>query len=197
MDLDFFIAAEGGNTDAFKDKDKEIEFIVTPNKNTIVHEHLTSYSASETFVEDILGKCPTLLMKPNSKGETLLHIAARYGHNKIVKKLVRIATDRREAGAKTELIRARDNNNNTALHEAVCFHHTEIVDFLTKEDPDYTYIGNSDGETPLYIAVERAYWDVVLKILQNCDSPNQDGPNGRTALHAAIIRGNLGIFAWL
>ncbi|KAF7808731.1 ankyrin repeat-containing protein [Senna tora] len=131
--------------------------------------------------KEILRLCPSLTTKANAKGETLLHIASRYGHSKMVSTL--IARDK-------SLIRATNDKKDTALHEAVCFHHIEIVDILTKEDPDYSYSGNSDGETPLYLAADRLYLDVVLKILKNCNSPNQDGPNGRTALHATVIREN-------
>ncbi|KAF7808728.1 ankyrin repeat-containing protein [Senna tora] len=190
MDPKFYKAAVKGEIDAFKKKGKEIETMLTPNKNTILHIHLTASSVSETFVEDILGMCPTLIVKSNAKGETLLHIAARYGHSIIVNKLIDSAKGF-SSGQEMTLIRAiRDDTKDTALHEAVYFKHIEIVDILTKEDPHISDFVNSDGETPLYVAIEREYWDVAQKILDNCKSPNQDGPNGRTALHAAVIRNN-------
>ncbi|KAF7808732.1 ankyrin repeat-containing protein [Senna tora] len=192
MDPKFYQAAVEGNMDEFRGKDEEfIMTILTPNKNTILHVHLTasSESVSERFVEEILGMCPTLLVKVNAKGETLLHIAARYGHSIIVEKLIEKAKSLPLA-EKTLMIRAISDTKDTALHEAVVFKHIEIVDILTKEDPHISNFANSDGETPLYVAIEREYWNVAQKILDNCNSPNQDGPNGRTALHAAIVCNN-------
>lgn len=206
MDREFYRAALEGNKDAFKDKGNEIENILTPQKNTILHVHLTAYSdgISETFLEYILSMCPALVMKSNAEGETLLHIAARYGHSTVVNMLIKHAKDLSTTnnnndevvGKEKLLIRAINEKKNTALHLAVCFHHIEIVEILTKEDPSHPYFGNGENETPLYLAAERAYWDVMLKILETCTSPiNQDGPNGRTALHAVVLRNDKGILS--
>ena len=40
------------------------------------------------FVEEILRMCPSLLWQANVKGETPLHVAARYGHAAIVEVLI-------------------------------------------------------------------------------------------------------------
>ncbi|XP_028788299.1 ankyrin-2-like [Neltuma alba] len=118
----------------------------------------------ETFVIEALGECPTLVLKANVKDETILHVAARYGHHQIVKTLVDFAKafpkHMDEVGAEKRLIRALD----------------------------HSYFGKNIGdETPLYIAVERRYWNVVNTILDKSNSPQYNGPNGRTALHAAIL----------
>ncbi|KAF7808733.1 ankyrin repeat-containing protein [Senna tora] len=190
MDPKLYKAAIEGNMDAFKEKHEEIETMLTPNKNTILHIHLTASSVSEAFVEEILSMCPTLLVKANVNGETLLHIASRYGHSIIVKKLIESSAKALPLTENTLIRAIRDDTKDTILHEAVIFEHIEIVDILTKEDPYISNFANGDGETPLYVAIEREYWDVAQKILNNCNSPSQDGPNGRTALHAAIIRNN-------
>ncbi|KAK1587823.1 hypothetical protein Q3G72_017177 [Acer saccharum] len=44
------------------------------------------------------------------------------------------------------------------------------------------------GETPLYLAAERGYADVLDQILTTCTSPADHGPYNRTALHVAVIR---------
>ncbi|TKY59620.1 Ankyrin repeat-containing protein [Spatholobus suberectus] len=54
-------------------------------------------------------------------------------------------------------------------------------------DPDYSYCANTANETPLYLASERRYQQVVAEILNKVKSPAYDGPNNRTALHAAVI----------
>ena len=105
--------ASKGKIEVFKDIPKPLDHLLTPNRNTILHIHLTSLitrledseskdlgsevSKSSTafvremkgpedsesptaFVEEILRMCPSLLWQANVKGETPLHIAARYGH---------------------------------------------------------------------------------------------------------------------
>ncbi|KAK0604517.1 hypothetical protein LWI29_016458 [Acer saccharum] len=43
------------------------------------------------------------------------------------------------------------------------------------------------GETPLYLAAERGYVEVLDEILHTCFSPADHGPYSRTALNAAVI----------
>ncbi|KAI9117987.1 hypothetical protein K1719_011129 [Acacia pycnantha] len=86
MEPENYKAAMEGNINAFERKSREqIESILTPNKNTILHIHFTNYthSVSDTFVEKVLDMCPALLLNTIVKDETILHIAARYGHHKI------------------------------------------------------------------------------------------------------------------
>ncbi|XP_035545056.1 protein ACCELERATED CELL DEATH 6-like [Juglans regia] len=52
-------------------------------------------------------------------------------------------------------------------------------------DPEFSFGANVDGETPLYLAAERQFPDLVSEILNKLKSPAYDGPLGRTALHAA------------
>ncbi|XP_028768510.1 ankyrin repeat-containing protein At2g01680-like isoform X2 [Neltuma alba] len=197
MKPEFHKAAVEGNINLFKEKGEPIESILTPNKNTILHIHFTKYtdSVSEKFVEEVLHMCRALLLKTNGKGDTILHIAARYGHHEIVKKLIACARDSDiyEVGTEKRLIRATNNRKDTALHEAARYGHNEVVDVMIKEEPDHTYFGkNVDDETPLYIAVERQNWDMVHKILDQSSSPQYNGPNGRNALHAAVLHGDTG-----
>ncbi|XP_028784291.1 ankyrin repeat-containing protein At2g01680-like [Neltuma alba] len=198
MELEFYNAAKQGNIEAFQGMGEQIESILTPNKNTMLHLHFTNYadSVSETFAEEVLGTSPALFFKINMKGETILHRAVRYGHQKILKKLIDCAKvlprDINEVGSERRLIRAINDKKDTALHEAARYGHTEGVDFLVKEEPDHSYFGkNVADETPLYIAVERKYWNVVDTILNNSDNSLQNnGPNGRIALHAAVLHGD-------
>ena len=128
-------------------------------------------------------------------------MAAKYGHSNVVKVLV----DRAKAlpadpesgvTAARMMLRMTNGEGDTALHEAARKARSHVVGILTKEDPDFSYSANVHGETPLYIAASvgwRLEQDKVIdEILGNCISVDYGGPNGRTALHAAITVGNHG-----
>ncbi|XP_012066668.2 ankyrin repeat-containing protein At5g02620 [Jatropha curcas] len=147
----------------------------------------------------VINKCQSLLSQPNIKGETPLHMASRLGHEDIVEFLIdRAKTIRDEqndieigAEAARQMVRMISVEKDTALHEAVRNNHIGVVRILTREDPEFEYLANDVGETPLYLAAERGYDDIVTHILQTCTSPTYDGPFGRTALHLAVINKNL------
>ena len=175
-----------------KSKDSEPEDSESKDSNS-KDSKLEDSESPTTFVKEILRICPSLLWLANVKGETPLHIAARYGHAAIVKVLIERAKSPQqdiESGVnKTvkEMLETTNNEKDTALHEAVRNKHLEVVKLLIQEGPDFSYSQNKAGETPLYIAVERNFKDVAFHILDKCKSPAHDGPLGRTTLHAAVI----------
>ncbi|WJZ88079.1 hypothetical protein VitviT2T_007411 [Vitis vinifera] len=87
------------------------------------------------------------------------------------------------------MLRMTNNEHDTALHEAVRYHHLEVVKWLNEEDPEFTYGANFSGGTPLYMAAERGFTDLVKIIIENTNRNRlaHTGPMGRTALHAAVI----------
>lgn len=152
-------------------------------------------SSTANFVEDILKMCPSLLWQDNAKGEIPLHIAARHGHATKVDVLIKFADSRLqgvESGGKNakEMIRITNKEKETALHEAIRYNHLKVVKLLLQVDPNYSYLANGVGETPLYMAVERDFQDLAFEILKTCESPACDGPLQRTVLHAAVICDN-------
>ncbi|XP_062102272.1 protein ACCELERATED CELL DEATH 6-like isoform X2 [Humulus lupulus] len=200
MDRKLFQAATDGETEVFREKVSELQLLLTPERNTVLHVHIITTSRTTnqtTFVEGILDLCPTLLMQTNAREETPLLMAARYGHHRIVDFLIERAKlsqpqDHEEgiSGVQT-MIRMKNEEEDTALHEAARFGHLEVVQILTREDPDFSYSTNKASETPLYIVVQCQHQDLVNVILSNCSSLATGGPKGRTALHAAST--NIGI----
>nr|XP_023920542.1 ankyrin-1-like [Quercus suber] len=197
MDRIFYEAAVEGMIETFKDNKEPLQHILTPNKNTVLHVHLIttekeSKSLSTNFVGEILDMCPPLLWQSNAKYETPLHIAARYGHATIVKVLIERGKSPHQelesgSNAAREMLRMTNVVKDTALHEAVRYNHHEVVKLLLAEDPDFSYSANDAGETPLYMAAERKFPNLVSEILCTCSSPAYGGPLGRTVLHAAVI----------
>ncbi|XP_035549745.1 ankyrin repeat-containing protein At5g02620-like [Juglans regia] len=201
MDPILYNAAAKGNISYFKDHsfERPLEALLTPLQIFITSLENQIESTENNFVGEILNMCPSLLCQVNVKDETSLHVAARYGHANIVKVLIDCARDHphnQDPGSGVEVVRDMlgmvTKEKDTALHETVRYNHFEVVNLLIHEDPDFSYSVNDAGETPLYIAVERNYKNLVLEILNTCNSPAYDGLLGRTALHAAVFWDNKG-----
>jgi ankyrin repeat protein len=199
MDPSLYNAAIKSDINTFKQRREHLDLrlLLTPNKNTVLHINITAQygsSKSAEFVKEILFMCPPLLLQVNIRDETLLHIAARYGDLSVVNLLIQTAkadgNKDLESGTESvrQMLRMLNKEKDTALHEAVRNNHLDVVKLLIKEEPDFSYHANHAGETPLYLAAERGYRDLVFEILRNCNSPAHSGPLGLTALHAAVIR---------
>ncbi|KAJ9182217.1 hypothetical protein P3X46_006238 [Hevea brasiliensis] len=207
MEADLQKAAAKGIIDCFKDY-TDLRRLLTPNENTILHVYLTSPSErSPDFIGQVLGICPSLLVQVNVDGDTPLHIAARYGHSDAAKALIEQAkaalydpTDvesgedatTRQMAAARQMVRITNKKKETALHEAARNNNgLDVVKaILSIEDPEFTYSANDCWEPPLYIAADNECTDIVIELLRNPNSQSLDygGPNGKTALNAAIIR---------
>ncbi|KAF5464589.1 hypothetical protein F2P56_014658 [Juglans regia] len=116
------------------------------------------------------------------------------GHASIVKVLIEHQKSQHqdlESGvveAMKEMIGKLNIERDTALHEPVRHNHIEVVKQLLMEvDPKFSFGANAAGETPLYLAAERHFSDLVSEILSKFKYPAYDGPLGRTALHAAAF----------
>ncbi|KAF2320686.1 hypothetical protein GH714_030006 [Hevea brasiliensis] len=78
------------------------------------------------FVKLVISKCPSLLAEPNIRGETPLHLAARFGHNNIVEFLIRDIKNAQyedlessaEASTSDKMLKKTSPDGDTALHEA-------------------------------------------------------------------------------
>ena len=209
IDPNLFKAAAAGNLEPFKDMAREVieRLLTAKTKNTILHINIISQereNVSTKFVAEILEKCPSLLLQVNAKGDTPLHVAAKFGHSDIVRVLVERAklpqheNEELESrvGAARQMIRMTNNEKNTALHEAVCHQNVDVVELLTKEDPDYQYSANNYGKTPLYMAADYRSSNMVLALFVNSTSVSHEGPNRKTALHAAAMEFPFGKFSY-
>ncbi|XP_019183787.1 PREDICTED: protein ACCELERATED CELL DEATH 6-like [Ipomoea nil] len=87
------------------------------------------------------------------------------------------------------MIEMCDEVKDTALHKAVRMGHLKVVELLVKEDPEFKYLANDAGETPIYIAAEMQFHDCLVEMLSTCTKPTYDGPLGRNALHASVLSG--------
>ncbi|KAK4856625.1 hypothetical protein QYF36_019445 [Acer negundo] len=212
LDSVYSVAADG-DIDRFQQHAGVLDQILTPYGNTILHIHITARRQPRSriiqnmdFVREILEMCPELLWKANKKGETLLHMAARHGHDDVAKFLLEECKKKpkqnnhdQELGIKDtrQMLQMINEARDTALHEAVRYNHLDVVKVLAEEDRELPYDANAAGETPLYLAAERGYAEVLQEILRTCTSAADHGPNSRTALHATVIRNDIGMTTML
>ncbi|KAA8518773.1 hypothetical protein F0562_016453 [Nyssa sinensis] len=175
---------------------------LTANNNTVLHVAV-QFDKGSTRVKEILAKMgSSLLCMVNSDGDTPLHIAAGEGRRDAVKDLIDCAKkecNELESGVKviTKMLRKTNKDGDTALHmsiRSVSKNRHVVVKMLTEEDPESSNSANNAEETPLYLAVERqshfmrkVHCDIVSEIVTTCTLSDYGGPEGRTALHAAVF----------
>ncbi|KAH9682251.1 ANK REP REGION domain-containing protein [Citrus sinensis] len=214
MNSDLYEAAAKGEIEPFNQLaiDRQLGSLVTHKKNSVLHVNIiASYTqnkegenVSTKFVERILEMCPSLLLQVNAKGDAPLHAAAKCGHAAVVEALIEFAKKQPhqelESGLGStarHMLGMKNDEEDTALHEAVQSGRFDVVKILLGADPAFPYSANGSGETPLYLAAARGHKKISAEILQKCPLAAHEGPNGKTALHAAVCSGSWGVIKLL
>ncbi|XP_031102023.1 serine/threonine-protein phosphatase 6 regulatory ankyrin repeat subunit A-like [Ipomoea triloba] len=166
---------------------------VTPKGNTVLH--VAAIHGHEDLVKRILedAAMSSLLFAKNKRNESALHCAAEKGYDGIVSVIISATKHHGDVespgGRVKEMIEMKDDVKDTALHKAVRMGHLEVARLLIQKDPEFEYLANDDGETPIYIASELQFHDCLVEMLSECKNPTYGGPLGRNALHGAILSG--------
>ncbi|KAG5554515.1 hypothetical protein RHGRI_012158 [Rhododendron griersonianum] len=135
MNPSMYTSAMEGNLDFLRQHINQLDGELTPNHNTVLH--VAAQFGHLDYVKEVLEACPSLLRRPNVKGETPLHTAAREGRAEIVKAMiarVKILEEELESGlvgAVKEMLRATNVDGDTALHMAARNCHFERASYLT------------------------------------------------------------------
>ena len=170
---------------------------VTCKGNTILH--LAVNFENKDIAEKILKLDRTLLYETNNKGDTPLHIAARFGYTEMVELLIKYRKHDVEQGMKLLKIKNSEEDTalseedtahsekDTALHVAVRKGEKKIVKLLIDDDPTLAMKTNEAKESPLFLAVDREFYDIALMILELKEC-SPEGRKNMNALHAAVIR---------
>ena len=198
MDPKLFKAAMTGDLHFLEslNEDYNSNFLcqVTPKKNTVLHV-AAEFHQSE-FVRAVTHRCPLLFQSGNSNGDTPLHVAAKVGCCEIVGYFISHAQTLQvdvesghvdESHKKKELLRIVNVDKDTALHCATRNGHYQSVKLLIEADPELSNLTNNAYESALYLAASRDFRDIAELILNASPSSSSHvGPNGITALHAAV-----------
>ncbi|KAM7388513.1 hypothetical protein PAMP_024683 [Pampus punctatissimus] len=151
-------------------------------------DHEPAQNKSESFIHTIVSDGEVALVDDllnntninaiNSSNETLLHVAAEYGHLSIIELLLR-------RGARLDL---QDNNGHTALHRAASRGHNEIVSALIKAGtPIYSL--DLQSKTPIHLALENGHLNSV-NVLANEEAEQSLSHTQDTFLHMAAMEDN-------
>ncbi|XP_062280593.1 CARD- and ANK-domain containing inflammasome adapter protein [Scomber scombrus] len=138
--------------------------------------HMIVSDGEVALVDDLLSN--TNIDTVNSSNETLLHVAAEYGHLSIIELLLR-------RGARMDL---QDNRGYTALHRAASRGHTEIVKALIMAGtPIYTL--DLQKETPIHLAAKNEHLNSV-KVLVKEEAKQLESHTQDKFLHMAAMGDN-------
>ncbi|KAM3266614.1 hypothetical protein P3L10_003609 [Capsicum annuum] len=99
----------------------------------------------------------------NKQNQTALHTSADQGRPEVVRMLLESVVE--DHDIKEKLMRMTDYSGDTALHKTLRSQHLDIVKLLVKEDPEFECPANHVQETPLYLAAESGFIDILREIL--------------------------------
>ncbi|ODN05135.1 Tonsoku-like protein [Orchesella cincta] len=121
-----------------------------------------SAEESDDEIDEEKGKKP-IQVRSNEAGESQLHLAAKKGDLKAVRRLIR----------QNHPVNVTDNAKWTPLHEASNYGHAEVVEELLKHGADVNAAGgvNDDGKsekvTPLHDAASNCHTETMKILLKN------------------------------
>ncbi|XP_062083696.1 uncharacterized protein LOC133790177 isoform X2 [Humulus lupulus] len=194
MDPTIFEDARNGNSDSsensFNNVDPKAQ--VTARKNSLLHVSVSYGNKRST--QQILDLHPWLVHDTNDNGDIPLHIAARLGNLDLVKLITSVQKKDGGVAAGEFPLRSMNIKKDTALHEAVRYGHSDVVNLLLKEDPDLVYVCNDSGESPLFMAVDNGFYKIagsILDSISDCLSSGascRSGRDGLTVMHAVACQ---------
>ncbi|KAI5339151.1 hypothetical protein L3X38_018423 [Prunus dulcis] len=158
----------------------------SPENNTFVHIAVTFGHAQ--LAAEILQLHKPLLLEKNFEGDTALHIAAKTGDVDTTNTLLREArgtTDVENNDDVLTLLRMKNNEENTALHEALIGGHQSAAKRLIEADPAVSLYTNKEQKSALYLAAEQGLVE-ILKIMNERAVDKNTQIQGNSPLLAAI-----------
>jgi len=144
--------------------------------------HIAACSGTESAL-DALIKVKVDINLRDSYGATALINAAERNHSKLAERLVNTGAE----------VKARDRNGITALHHAANNRHASLATILLQSGADKDGACTKEGNfrTPMHLAVEEDYPDLLELLIAEHADTEKAGPYNYTALHMSCNRGSL------
>ncbi|WOL19337.1 ankyrin repeat-containing protein [Canna indica] len=165
---------------------------VTAERNTVLH--IAASLGHTQLATEVCQRERCLLEAENSRADTPLHCAARAGHSRMVSLILLLAEESKIGAYK--LLTKKNRLGDTVLHEAVRNGHEKVAEVLMTVAPKLSSIVNEAGISPLYLAVMSRSIPLVETLIRY-DHASYAGPNGHTALHAAVLSSTQNTFMLL
>ncbi|CDY48562.1 BnaA09g01580D [Brassica napus] len=141
--------------------------------------HLAAAGGHVELVKTIASTWPFLLMELDSKDQLPLHVAARARHGSVVNTLIDIVTflSNKMSAARSERLNPyvlKNKDGDTALHLAMKCLNVYCVIPLGETYPQAWFLANNKGISPLFIAVQEGFTELVKYLLENLDNDETD-----------------------
>ncbi|XP_034208198.1 serine/threonine-protein phosphatase 6 regulatory ankyrin repeat subunit B-like [Prunus dulcis] len=159
---------------------------LSPHKNTFLH--IAASFGHAKLAAEIIHLHKPLLFEKNFEGDTALHITAKAGDLDTANTLLREALGAENADEVFMLLTLINDAQNTPLHEALIHGHQSVAKCLIEAYPAFTYLINKEEKSPLYLAAEEGFDEIVKLINKKAvEKKPEVCVNGKSPLHAAIL----------
>ncbi|XP_030476752.2 protein ACCELERATED CELL DEATH 6-like [Syzygium oleosum] len=149
--------------------------------------HIALYTSKDDILRLLLDYVPgDIIAAQNDRGDTPLHVAIMAKRPSATAMLIRRIKDLPNIEDKNKILRMKNRDGNTALHEAVLNRDIEMVRHLSNEDLEPVYWKNADQASPLYLAIESPGTAICEVLFSLPLEPYRI--QGLPPIHGAIIR---------
>ncbi|XP_071590458.1 ankyrin repeat domain-containing protein 16 [Heliangelus exortis] len=139
------------------------------------------------LLQEELSPAATKEVAPGRSGDTLLHHAARHGHQRVLSYLVE------ELGMDPELF---NRDYKRPLHEAASRGHLECVSYLLERGASVDCLKKGDW-TPLMMACTRQNLEVIKALVEHGANPLLKNKDGWNCFHIASREGHPHVLQYL
>ncbi|XP_039160956.1 NF-kappa-B inhibitor alpha-like [Eucalyptus grandis] len=152
--------------------------------------HIAAATGKSTIIGLLLCHVDAhLIAAKDDWGNTPLHIATKVKAFEVADMLIRRAND---FPIDENILRMKNNDGNTALHEAVLIGDVCLVRHLLREDLEPVYWENVDQKSPLYLALDSGNSKILEVLFSKSLDPSKI--RGLPPLHGAVARGRYGTY---
>ncbi|KAF3338815.1 Ankyrin repeat-containing protein [Carex littledalei] len=192
MDRELLKACSNGDLTLFNhliDANTGILLSTTPHKNNCLH--IAAMLGHDEFAQEVWSKAPSLFSGTNIDGETPLIAALMAANVSLASDIITAATqfmqheDLEEGMPLNSMLLKVDSNKANALHHALRNGFENFALQLLDIEPRLSEQVTCTDESPMYTAARRGYSAVVARLLE-IPSSAVSGPNGESAMHAAV-----------